>query len=117
MTQEHRTQARLKCHARVMVTGSARWAVGEVHDVSDAGVCLVTADAYEKGTTLHLQFELPEGSVEAQGEVRWVGPLVDGQRELGVRFVRINAPSSKVIARAMEVRPFRSQFFTDYVMT
>lgn len=102
---DNREHRRFSYKARFLGTGSATFIRGEIIDISDTGVCLEGDISVTVGTQLHLEFELPTGAVEAVGEVRWVE-----NREVGIRFVRINAPSIKAINEATWGLPKRATY-------
>ena len=113
--EPRRATRRFPCKARFL-GGAATVIRGDVQDVSPTGMCLATTAELPRGRELHLEFELPTGSVEAVGEVRWVtAPRKDGLREVGIRFVRISAPSAKVIEEATRERTFASSVMQSYV--
>jgi|GEM_PF-1854302 hypothetical protein len=103
MYPENRNHRRVGCQARFL--GAASTVLrGDILDVSNTGLCLSLDAALERGRELHLEFELPNGRVEAVGEVRWVVEK-NGRAELGIRFVRISAESLAVIAVATSPKP------------
>jgi hypothetical protein len=103
MYPENRTTRRVTCSARFM--GATTTVIrGDIVDVSNAGMCLALEAPLEKGRELHLEFELPEGKVEAVGEVRWVVQK-EACIEVGIRFARISAESLNVITQATAPRP------------
>lgn len=104
MFDENRSHRRVACHARFL-GASTTTLRGDIVDISNAGLCLSVDAALERGRELHLEFDLPEGRVEAVGEVRWVVEK-DGRAELGVKFVRISSESLAVIAQATAPRSF-----------
>lgn len=113
--EPRRSNRRFPCQARFF--GAAATTIrGEVTDVSPTGMCLATSTELPRGRELHLEFELPTGAVEAVGEVRWVKkPNEEGVRDIGIRFVRISAPSAKVIEDATRDRTFTSSVMQSYV--
>jgi hypothetical protein len=95
---DNRAERRYTCQARALGASTTAFE-GNVTDLSSSGLCLVTSEPLESGRLLHVEFELPEGRVEAVGEVRRVNAKHDVY-ELGIRFVRIPADALDVIRRA-----------------
>ena len=116
-SEPRRSNRRFPCKARFFAAGAATVIRGDVVDVSPTGMCLATETELPRGRELHLEFDLPNGVVEAVGEVRWVTDprAADGLREVGIRFVRISAPSTKVIEDATRDRTFTSSVMQSYV--
>jgi hypothetical protein len=100
---DSRSERRYACQAQVMGASTIAFA-GTVTDLSSAGLCLVTSTPMEPGRQLHLDFVLPQGRVEAVGEVRRVDSG-EGGLQLGIRFVRISADSLEVIRQATTQPP------------
>jgi hypothetical protein len=102
MYGENRSARRVTCQARFMgaTTSVVR---GDIVDVSTTGLCLTVDTPLERGRELHLEFDLPNGLVEAVGEVRWAVQKA-GKHELGIRFVRISTESMAVITQATAPR-------------
>lgn len=99
---ENRNARRVGCQVRFL--GASTTTVrGDIVDMSTTGLCLSVETALEKGKELHLDFDLPNGRVEAVGEVRWVVSK-EGRFELGIKFVRITAESMAVITHATTPR-------------
>ncbi|MGV3622119.1 MAG: PilZ domain-containing protein [Archangium sp.] len=99
MFDDNRSHRRVACNARFL-GASTTTLRGDIVDISSSGLCLAVDAALERGRELHLEFDLPEGKVEAVGEVRWVVEK-EGCAELGVKFVRISSESLAVIAQAV----------------
>jgi hypothetical protein len=115
MYPELRNDRRFTCQARFFGSGGTFLFRGAVTDISRSGMCLTGAVAMAKGQSIHLKVELPSGTVDAVGEVRWVRQLADGSSEAGLRFVRINQPSLEAIDEATSERPITSNFMRQYV--
>lgn len=98
MYGENRNARRVTCQARFMGVASTVLR-GDIIDVSSTGLCLSLDAALERGRELFLEFDLPNGHVEAVGEVRWVVEK-NGRVELGIRFVRISSESLAVVTDA-----------------
>lgn len=107
MYPELRSAPRVSCQARFLGATSSVLR-GAVTDLSPAGLCLVVAEALERGRELHLEFELPHGAVSAVGEVRRVTRRRDGRHEVGIRFARISADAQAVLALAAAPAESRS---------
>jgi len=101
MYPENRTTRRFPCQARFLGAGGSNVIRGELQDLSPQGLSLLTTTSVKKGATLHLEFTLPTGEVEAVGEVRRVVKRDGGQVALGIRFARISTQSQDVISRAI----------------
>lgn len=102
MDADQRLGRRVTCKARFMgaTAGTLR---GEITDVSETGLRLIAqGGTLKRGASLHLEFSLPTGRVEAVGEVRWVKKGEQGSASAGIRFVRISAESQKIIAKARQ---------------
>lgn len=108
-SDDNRERRRFRYKARFLGAGAATYIRGEIIDISDSGVCLEGDISVTVGAQMHLEFELPTGAVEAVGEVRWVD-----KREVGIRFVRINAPSIKAINEATWGLPKRLSYMSQH---
>lgn len=101
MFDDNRSGRRYACRARAMGASTTAFEA-TVRDLSHLGLCLVTDATMERGRQLHLSIELPQGRIEAVGEVRRSRTGEDGAREFGLRFVRISADALEVIRRTIE---------------
>ncbi len=83
--------------------GAATNLSGRITDLSEVGLFLATQKFIPLGKEVHLEFELPTGKVEAVGEVRWIarGQAV-AEQGLGIRFLRLTAPSARAIDLAID---------------
>lgn len=115
MVPELRNTRRFTCQARFFGSGGTFMFRGAVTDISRTGLCLAGAGPMARGQAIHLSFELPTGTVDAVGEVRWVRSQPDGSSEAGLRFVRINRASLEAIDEVMVERPITSSFMRQYV--
>ncbi|MBL8920465.1 MAG: PilZ domain-containing protein [Myxococcaceae bacterium] len=117
MYPENRNVRRYTCQARFFGSGGTFLFRGAVTDISRTGLCLSGVAPMAKGQSIHLKVELPAGTVDAVGEVRWVRPLEGGTAEVGLRFVRINQSSLEAIDEtvAERERPVTSSFMRQYV--
>jgi len=62
----------------------------EVKDISQAGICFLSEEKLEPGTTIELTLTLEkiDFSFVAKGVVRWVNEVVKNRRyEVGIKFV------------------------------
>jgi CheY-like chemotaxis protein len=87
LNRERRRAFRVPVQAPVEITlPDGRKADGILLDLSETGMDVLTAEAQVPGSTLSVQFQLPEGiHVEAHGQVAWANP--NGQS--GVHFVDV----------------------------
>jgi len=115
MTPEHRNDRRYTCQARFFGSGGPFLFRGEVTDISRTGLCLGGSAPMARGQSIHLQVELPTGTVDAVAEVRWVRSQADGTAEAGLRFLRISQPSLVAIDQATAARPITSSFMRQFV--
>lgn len=115
MYPENRNVRRYTCQARFFGSGGTFLFRGAVTDISRTGLCLSGVAAMAKGQSIHLKVDLPTGTVDVVGEVRWVRSQADGTAEVGLRFVRINQSSLEAIDDAMAERPITSSFMRQYV--
>lgn len=115
MTDELRNTKRYPCKARFFAAGAAQTFRGEVQDVSDTGLSMVTNVSLAKGKDLHIEFELPTGRVEAVVEVRWMKTREDGMNELGLRFIRLPEESSRAITAATLMPTYKSRMMREWV--
>jgi hypothetical protein len=100
---EQRGGGRVSCSARFL-GASDKMLKGEVLDISGTGLRLLANGLVKKGLSLHLDFMLPGGRVEAVGEVRWVKKTPEGS-DCGIRFVRISSEALKVIEATQAAPP------------
>lgn len=115
MYPELRNDRRFTCQARFFGSGGTFLFRGAVTDISRTGLCLSGVAPMARGQAIHLKVDLPSGSVEAVGEVRWVKAQDDGLAEVGLRFVRINQSSLEAIDEVTADRPVTSTFMRQYV--
>jgi hypothetical protein len=115
MYPELRNDRRYTCQARFFGSGGTFLFRGAVTDISRTGLSLAGIAPMARGQSIHLKVELPTGTVEAVGEVRWVRVQDDGTAEAGLRFLRINQSSLEAIDEATVERPITSSFMRQYV--
>jgi hypothetical protein len=72
MDPELRNDRRYHCQARFFGSGATFLFRGAVTDISRTGLCFEGISAMAKGQSIHLEVELPTGTVDAVAEVRWV---------------------------------------------
>lgn len=125
MARVLRRCVRKPCHAR-FVGGAGCTLRGEVCDVSLEGARLrldspeghhsLEAGALSLKEEVFLEFELPHGHVEVVAEVVRLARSPDHRVEVGLRFVRLPAPSMRVLAKTFEPEaPWRSRFWRTWV--
>ena len=103
--QSTRLWSRLTTTFKFLTTGKVLHAL--TRDVSGVGVCLLTEDPLEVGTSLDVQIKLPDvtAPVTFAGEVVWSKPLTSATQsyigefaaETGVKFVRIDPKARSLI--------------------
>ena len=81
---------------------------GRITDLSGTGLFLATPKFIPLGKEVHLEFDLPTGRVEAVGEVRWIARGQVAEQGLGIRFLRLSAPSALAIDLAIESAAYRA---------
>jgi c-di-GMP-binding flagellar brake protein YcgR len=60
----------------------------ELFDISAGGACIITGEAYEKGTVVNLKLPLQgtDMMIPSLAEVRWTGPT-DSKFKTGLQFL------------------------------
>jgi len=95
MGLKERQGVRVEVDVRFRGGGSSRSMTGRVIDLSTHGLFLATKQPVPLGHQLHLEFDLPTGRVEAEGEVKRVQR--SEPQGLGIRFLRLPATATKAI--------------------
>lgn len=102
MSDPRRQTPRIACNVSFRGGGASTNLSGRITDLSGTGLFIATQKFIPVGKQVHLEFELDGKTVDAVGEVRWVarGSEVPEQG-LGIRFLRLSAPSARVIDDAV----------------
>ena len=82
--------------------GGGESGISRAHTVSMGGLSLLTPNLLPVGTTLRLAFEVPGGSVQADGIVRNTTP----GEEIGIEFTKMG-PKDRLLLERLLKRLFR----------
>jgi uncharacterized protein (TIGR02266 family) len=103
---ERRASPRIRLETDVSLVSDSTFFTGLSGNISEGGIFVATYRALPLGTSIELEFELPEGVVRAVGCVCWIrdaGP--DSPPGMGIEFVSISNVDQEKIAHFCEVRP------------
>ncbi len=101
-----RKNLRLPCHGKVTFSHEGMNYEGELHDLSDGGVFIVSKKLFDRGEIIDMEFTLPTDSspIHATGEVVRIikgsdhAPTLSGSGDgMGVRFVEMSEKERTLI--------------------
>lgn len=88
--------------------------VGEMYDISQGGMCIITKQYAPKGVIIKIYLKLPneekeEKELNAEAEVRSVVPWKGGKNRIGTKFVGLDQTSLSLIKDFIKKNERRSE--------
>lgn len=99
-----REYTRVSLYTKATLRVNNRVIEGYIHDLSDGGVFVESKEPLEVGTTVDIEFTIPENDelLKAHGEVRWgiddpAKCSIDDVPGMGIQFLKIPTKSKSII--------------------